>query len=246
MPAGAIFARRVKHDIRCTSSERNRIGVSGSSMRIHSTVRSIGSVCLGAGAALTLACAPIVSVGSSSPGTIVTNTNGGAAADLEYRRIEREIVDELNAVRANPAAYSANITAGSSAAHEAIDALRSQVKLPALAYSAELSNATRDLALDQSQRGTVGHVASDGSSPTQRIARYGTWQTSYNESVDYGPIRSGRDVVVTLLIDNGVPDRGHRHNILDPTARVVGVTCAPHPKYGSLCVIDEAGGFTAR
>jgi uncharacterized protein YkwD len=235
-------------------------------MRIHTIVYSLGRACLAASLSAAAACTPSVTVGSSSPGTIVTNTNGGAAADLDYRRIEREIVDELNAVRANPPAYSANISAllpyysgtllrrpgvatplqtqeGAGAAREAIDALRSQVRLPALTYSVSLSNAARDLAEDQSRRGSVGHTASDGGTPPIRIARYGQWGVSYNENVNYGPFRAGRDVVVDLLIDDGVADRGHRHNIFDQSSRVVGVSCAPHPKYGSVCVIDAVGSW---
>lgn len=241
-------------------------------MTFHTFVRLFGRVrfvTLAAGTAGVLGCTPAVSVGSPAAGGVVTNTNGGAAADLDYRRMEREIVDELNAVRTNPAAYSLNISAllpyyngtllrrpgiatptqtkeGASAAREAVNVLRSQVKVPALAYSAALSAAPRDLAEDQARHGSVGHVASDGAAPEQRIARYGSWNTSYNENVDYGPFRTGRDVVVDLLIDDGVPDRGHRRNIFAPSARVVGVACAPHPRYGSVCVIDEAGGFTPR
>jgi uncharacterized protein YkwD len=230
---------------------------------------TIGRICLGLAAAAALACTPAVNVGTSSSGGVITNTNGGAAADLDYRRIEREIVDELNAVRANPGAYSENISSlipyysgttlrrpgiatptrtqeGAGAAREAVNALRGQIKLPAVTFSAALSSAARDLAEDQAKHGTVGHVASDGSSPVQRIVRYGQWGVSYNENVDYGPFRTGRDVVVDLLIDDGVPDRGHRRNIFDASARVIGVSCAPHPKYGSVCVIDAAGSFTAQ
>ena len=241
-------------------------------MRFHTFVRLFGRVRFFAAASLlacVLGCTPAVQVGSPTTGTVVTNTNGGAAADVDYRRIEREIVDELNAVRANPAVYSQNISAllpyysgtllrrpgiatptvtkeGASAAREAVSVLRSQVKVPLLAFSAALSSAPRDLAEDQARHASVGHVASDGATPEQRIARYGSWTASYNENVDYGSFRTGRDVVVDLLIDDGVPDRGHRRNILDPSARVVGVACAPHPRYGSVCVIDEAGGFTPR
>jgi uncharacterized protein YkwD len=92
----------------------------------------------------------------------------------------------------------------------------------------------------------VGHTASDGSTPATRITRRGEWNVSYSENVDYGSFTTGRDVVIDLLIDDGVPDRGHRRNIFDPSARVVGVACGRHRRFGSLCVADQAGGFTAR
>ena len=76
--------------------------------------------------------------------------------------------------------------------------------------------------------------------------RTAAWQMSYSENVDYGPFLTGRDVVVDLLVDDGVPDRGHRRNIFDASAHVVGIACGPHPKLRSMCVIDQANGYRTR
>jgi uncharacterized protein YkwD len=53
-------------------------------------------------------------------------------------------------------------------------------------------------------------------------------------------------VIESLLIDDGVRDRGHRRNIFDPSSRVVGIACGPHPRYTATCVIVQAGGMSAR
>jgi len=37
-----------------------------------------------------------------------------------------------------------------------------------------------------------------------------------------------------------VPDRGHRNDLMDPTLKRAGVGCAPHPTYGTVCVVDLA------
>jgi uncharacterized protein YkwD len=186
---------------------------------------------------------------------------------VDYRRVEREVVVELNAVRRDPAGYAANLeqliplfdgnvlrrsnhpvgtrtTEGPAAVREAVAALQAQTPEPPLAFAEELAAAARDLAVDQERTGAVGHTASDGSTPASRIARRGKWNVSYSENVDYGSFTSGRDVVIDLLIDDGVPDRGHRRNIFDPSARVVGVACGRHRRFGSVCVADQAGGFT--
>ena len=56
----------------------------------------------------------------------------------------------------------------------------------------------------------------------------------------------GRDVIESLLIDDGVRDRGHRRNIYDASARLIGIACGPHPKFTATCVIVQAGGMTPK
>ena len=92
----------------------------------------------------------------------------------------------------------------------------------------------------------VGHTSSDGSTTVTRLQRYGTWQVTYDENIGYSPIVHGSDMIQNLLIDDGVPDRGHRRNIFDPLVTVVGIACGPHPRFGSECVIVQAGGFTSK
>jgi len=55
------------------------------------------------------------------------------------------------------------------------------------------------------------HTGSDGSSPSERISRYGTWSLS-GENLAWGPTEA-RDALLALFVDDGIPDRGHRDNI---------------------------------
>jgi uncharacterized protein YkwD len=216
-------------------------------------------------AALSVACVPPSQVQSAST---TTTSTASPTPTADYRELEREVAAELNAVRANPAGYSRYLSEllptfngmtrrrfdgvlvrtqeGAAAVREAITALQRQPAVPQLTSSSAMSNAARDLAEDQRRTGTVGHAGSDGSNPGTRLARYGTWGTTYNENVDYGAFRSGREVVVDLIVDDGVADRGHRRNIFDPNVRVVGVACGAHPRYGSVCVIDQAASYVPR
>jgi uncharacterized protein YkwD len=210
-----------------------------------------------------------VTVGTSG-GTVQTSAGtSGVSADVDYSRLEREIFTELTVARTNPSAYAAHLSEllqyfsgnvlrrpgsagavrtveGPTAVREAIGALRAQAPVPALTLSAALSRAARDLVVDQGRTGNVGHTASDGGNPGVRISRYGTWGVSYSENVGYGSFRSGRDVVVDLIVDDGVSNRGHRKNIFDASARIVGIACGPHPKYGSACVIDQVGSYAPK
>jgi uncharacterized protein YkwD len=135
---------------------------------------------------------------------------------------------------------------GVAAVREGVNALLGQTAVRALVLNDRLSQAPRDLVIDQTRTGSLGHTGSDGSTPGTRISRYGTWGVSYSENVDYGQVLSGREVIVDLIVDDGVPSRGHRKNIFDPSARVAGIACGPHPKFGIACVIDQTGAFTPK
>ena len=212
-----------------------------------------------------VACGPSVAttstVGSPAPAPVATTR--------DYRRIEQEVLAALNQTRSQPATaagwleelagyYSGTrvkrpwwpitmqTTESVAAVQEAISALRSQGPAVPLTTNAALASAARDHVADQGRTGAVGHTGSDGSTTMTRVARYATWQVSIAENIDYQPMVRGRDVIESLLVDDGVADRGHRKNIFQSSARVVGIACGPHPKYGAMCVIVQAGGITPK
>jgi uncharacterized protein YkwD len=97
-------------------------------------------------------------------------------------------------------------------------------------------------AQDQGQRNRSGHAGSDGSSSWQRLERYGRWSGVIGENISYGA-ESARAAVVNLVIDDGVPGRGHRLDLFEPRYRLAGAAFGPHPYFGSICVIELAQYF---
>jgi len=191
------------------------------------------------------------------------------AGPRDFARIEREVLSSLNTARTSPVTVAGwldelsrdftgtrlkrpawpiavQTAEGVAAVREAIAALRVQPALSPLSLNDALTAAARDQAADLGRTGATSHTGSDGSTLTTRVARYATWRISLSENIDYAPMITGRDVIESLVVDDGVPDRGHRRNIYEPSSRFVGIACGPHPKYTATCVIVQAGGVIAK
>ncbi len=195
-------------------------------------------------------------------------TSVASAKDLaDYAfldRTEAGVLQELNLARTAPAEYigilqdyrshihhgileykgeiGIRLSEGTEAVDDAIAFLKRQSSLRPFAISKGLSLAAKDQAKDQGRTGATGHDGSDGSSPFQRMNRYGRWEKSAGENCAYGPDKA-RQIVIQLIVDDGVPSRGHRLNIFDSAFRTVGIAVGPHPRFGFVCVMDFAGNY---
>jgi len=178
--------------------------------------------------------------------------------------LENAVVYEINKARTAPKDYSSFLeqykryydkkllklpgqtpiltNEGVGAAVEAIRFLRSIKPLPPLNPSKGMSLGARDHVTDQGPSGSNQHKGSDGSQPWDRVNRYGTWEKSIGENIAFG-IDKARNIVMFLIIDDGVSIRGHRKNIFNPDFRVIGVACGHHATYRTVCVITFAGGY---
>lgn len=181
---------------------------------------------------------------------------------------EQEIIHELNKVRSNPkqfveeyleelqAYFDGKIFTypgrtpivtkeGVSPLKECIEILKKTEGMSMLKPSDGLSKASALLTTDQQKKGGIGHISSNGSTPVNRVKKYGEWNICLAENIAYGSF-DPRQIVISLLIDDGVPDRGHRKNILDPCFQFVGVSFGNHPTYQSMCVMDFAGDYKTK
>eukprot|EP01059_Diplonema_ambulator_P013693 TRINITY_DN24263_c0_g1_i1.p1 TRINITY_DN24263_c0_g1~~TRINITY_DN24263_c0_g1_i1.p1 ORF type:complete len:593 (+),score=64.53 TRINITY_DN24263_c0_g1_i1:193-1971(+) len=182
--------------------------------------------------------------------------------------LEHQIFHELNEARTAPATYATYIAAyaqnidennfycdpsgqkiilneGKPAYTEAIAFLESVTpRQPFSEVPSGLQKAARDHA-DDSKSGLVGHTGTDGSTLIDRVSRYGTVAGSMAENVSFGR-DTARGILIQLIVDEGVPGRGHRTNIFEPTFTAVGIAAGPHATYRDCCVLDFASTYTEK
>jgi hypothetical protein len=173
------------------------------------------------------------------------------------------ILNEINAARADPRGYAQALRGdlahfrgplleapgrdplmtveGAAAVEEAIADLERRPAAPPLQPDTAIAKAALRLVADEGRTGRIGHVASDGATLRQRLEGAGVWAMSMEEDIAYGPTEP-REVVRELIVDDGVPDRGHREAVFDPHMSRAGFACGPHTAWRWMCVIDFVGG----
>lgn len=141
--------------------------------------------------------------------------------------------------------------------------LKQQSPQPCMESSELLEKAAIYQTEDMRKNLLMGHESSYGFSSKERIELYAMWTGKIGENIDYfhdeleheglsakkqdetgvlSMVEAARKVVVDLLVDDGVPTRGHRHNLMDAGFKMVGSSIGPHNRYKYVCVMVFAGG----
>ncbi|MCS6807261.1 MAG: OmpA family protein [Bacteroidota bacterium] len=160
---------------------------------------------------------------------------------------EYQVWQEINLARTNPKKYATYIKEyaqqlhyplreGPSIIEEAISYMDTISPRPPLPLAGCLCLAARDHVNDTGPKGIWGHSGSDGSDPLSRSKRYINGYAWACENVSYGQT-TPRNVVIQLLVDDGVPSRGHRQSVMYHLNKAVGIAAGTHSQYGTMCVI---------
>lgn len=142
---------------------------------------------------------------------------------------EKEVILYLNLARLYPKEFLTFEVNDDSRADRPYITLRQTLKsmkpVAALHWNQELQGLARCFAEEQSQNGKTGHK--------RKKCPTGYW----GECLAYGD-PGGRNIALQLLIDENVPDYGHRKMCLSKEASEIGVATAPHPKYARVSVLN--------
>ncbi len=194
----------------------------------------------------------LTSLPASAAGSAKSPSDAGAA-----------VVREMNLARQHPGVYAGYLEElrgryqgrnlvlpggsvirtreGVGAVDDAIRFLRRARPLSPLAYSEGIARAASEHVAEQAGGG-MGHRGLGRSHPGERMNRHGIWTGRWGENVSYGK-SAARDIVIALIIDDGLRARKHRKNIFNPAFGVAGAAVGPHARYRTVCSIDFAGGY---
>ena len=192
---------------------------------------------------------------------LVTVLSGALGSIARAGEVEDGVLAEVNLARANPQGYARGLLLqpvsdwerslspetteqDPRAFAEAIAFLMSQAPLPPLQPEAHLAAAADEHVEAQGPVGATGHNGAAGERFDHRLRRHGVDAEILGENIAYGPA-TPKDVVRELIIDSGVPGRGHRRNIFYSDFRAAGVRCGPHRDYATMCVMDFASPAAA-
>jgi uncharacterized protein YkwD len=164
-------------------------------------------------------------------------SNRQPSSEFPYMTIrEKDMIDEINLLRGNPSDYVPYVQAyimsmekeiqkdasmasmyleEISTAYELVKILRVTDPLSILRAHEGVYDAAKIHGEDLRKNTQFGHVGSDGSYPWDRIVKYAPDLSDGNENLVGGPYEI-RQAVILLLVDSGIPDRGHRKTLLNP------------------------------
>ena len=152
------------------------------------------------------------------------------------RRAEKEVLEVLNHIRAHPDVVlskdlplylDSSKTKKTAYVVSLMADLRKSKPTEILLRSATLDSLAMQHARDMGNTGKTGHTGSGGKTFSVRTRNILQSIDDIAESLQYGYDKGG-DIVMDLLIDEGVSGTGHRKQIPDANYKYVGIAVFPH------------------
>lgn len=170
---------------------------------------------------------------ASKPQTIQTDTNSATNA-LWMSAHDREVIYWLNVARLDPSGFFQRFVAADWAANPSntyLSSLRTTMNSMKPVAALQPNRMLYEAALCHARSsGAIGYVGHNRVNQQCKKIYAG-------ECCAYGA-NGALNVVIQLLVDEGVPSLGHREICLSTAYTSVGVASAPHSQYRSNTVLD--------
>lgn len=180
--------------------------------------------------------------------------------NVPYTIDAKAILKELNDLRANPGAFGQKLldeivpcfngmtytskeggerltSEGAAAVREAGEWLISHNEpAQALKSSFGLLKIAKELCSEQNACDSIGGFSCNGNGLNKRVEKYGSWSGKISECLFYHAV-SPYDVIVQLVVDDGLKSRPNRARLLDPDFCIAGIWGSSHKIYGNVISI---------
>ena len=77
-----------------------------------------------------------------------------------------------------------------------------------------LEQSAREHVVDLGTSGELGHLSENGESLAERISRHAQWRVAIAENISVMD-KTGRDIVISFILDDGNPSRSQRGNLFN-------------------------------
>ncbi|MEI6816800.1 MAG: CAP domain-containing protein [Bacteroidota bacterium] len=159
--------------------------------------------------------------------------------------LENDVIYYTNLARMNPKLfgetylkkYLDSTKKYDSYSNTLIAELKAMKPLPPFKTDKILYDEAMKHAKDMGKSGKVGHNSSSGTSYLDRVKLLRKTYFGIAENCNYG-YSTALDITLGLMIDEGVPDHGHRKNMFHEKLNLLGVSFQPHKTYGNNCVME--------
>ena len=211
--------------------------------------------------------APVQKPSTSQPVKTTNKPIPPAQQEVILSAVEDTIIKEINEARNNPQKFIGYLEEyrkslkgnvlhlpnskplvtieGVAAIDDAINDLKKLPKINDLKNSRGLNRVAKNHLEDLIENPKLGHKGKDGTLLDQRLLRFGLVGLLYAENISYR-ISVAREVVLAMIVDDGVKSRSHRKNIFNPSFRLFGIACGTAKDTTALCVAEFADDFSEK
>ncbi|CDW71758.1 UNKNOWN [Stylonychia lemnae] len=183
----------------------------------------------------------------------------------DWVKFAKEVFDLQNKVRQNPKSFipildkalfrfngkvlmsedgksGVETQEGNIAYVEAIEFLQIMRPVAPLQWSNQLARAAQDHINDIGPKGIVSSLGSDGSLPTDRLARYCNIDDAWGESLAFQSV-SAKEVIERLIVDDGQPARGYRKSFFNPELLHCGIATGIHATMDNVILLEYSSAI---
>jgi uncharacterized protein YkwD len=134
---------------------------------------------------------------------------------------------------------------GIMAIDDAINDLKKMSKSNSFEVSNGLSKVARQQVSDLQENVKLKHFGKDGSGLDARLMKFGFVGEAASENISYR-VDTAREVILNMIIDDGIKSRSHRKNVFSTAFKVFGIACGTASDKTTVCVAEFADSFNER